>query len=197
MQACYARALSEAGHWDEALSAWKEAGRLYRNLGARSLQIGASGSIRLNELESRLARFGPNDASVKRIEHARKRIRYDYWLTRYEFEQDAEVQAARRLAWEAEQHAKQSEPDRAYDFYRQSLQVLSDLRERRPAQVSLFATEFRHVAEGYREAAEQLGKMDGQSLDSILTMIEESQPLSPFPLLDLQQAGEADGILSQ
>ncbi|MBL7042599.1 MAG: hypothetical protein ISR77_28445, partial [Pirellulaceae bacterium] len=192
-QARYAQALSESGHWNEALQAWKEAEQLHDELGERTILVGTSMRIRLDDLESRLAKFGPNDTSVKQLQAARRRIQYDYWLMRCQLEQSAKVQLARKLSQEAAEHARRSESRMAYDLYRQSLQALSEVHKQRPAQMSLFAGDFQHVAAGYRKVAEQLAETDEQPLASILDLIEQSQPVSMFPLLDLQSPGEGDG----
>jgi len=194
-QARYAQALSESGHWNEALQAWKEAEQLHNELGERTILVGTSDRIRLDDLESRLAEFGPNDTSVKQLQAARRRIQYDYWLMRCQLEQTAKVQLARKLSQEAAEHARGSESRMAYDLYRQSLQALSEVHKQRPTQMSLFAGDFQHVAAGYRKVAELLAETDEQPLASILDVIEQSQPVSMFPLLDLQSPGEGDGRL--
>jgi len=191
-QARYAQALSESGHWNEALQAWKEAEQLHNELGERTILVGTSDRIRLDDLESRLAEFGPNDTSVKQLQAARRRIQYDYWLMRCQLEQTAKVQLARKLSQEAAEHARGSESRMAYDLYRQSLQALSEVHKQRPAQMSLFAGDFLHVAAGYRKVAELLAETDEQPLASILDLIEQSQPVSMFPLFDLQSPGEGD-----
>jgi len=102
------------------------------------------------------------------------------------------VQLARKLSQEAAEHARGSESRMAYDLYRQSLQALSEVHKQRPAQMSLFAGDFLHVAAGYRKVAELLAETDEQPLASILDLIEQSQPVSMFPLFDLQSPGEGD-----
>lgn len=191
-QAGYAQALSESGHWNEALRAWKEAERLHKELGERAIPVGASDPIRLNDLESRLARSGPKDATVKRLRDARWLIQYDYWLTRCRLEQTTEVQLARRLSHEAAEHARRSKPRRAYDLYRESLQALSEVHKRHPTEMALVAGEFRHVAEGYRKVAEMLSETDDQPLGTILTVIEQAQPVSGTPVIGLPRPDEGD-----
>jgi tetratricopeptide (TPR) repeat protein len=191
-QARYAHALSESGHWDEARRAWKEAEQLHNELGEETISVGTSERIRLNDLESRLVEFGPDDASVQQLQAARKRIQYDYWLMRCKLEQTANVQLAWKLSQKAAEHARRAEPETAYDLYRQSLQALSEVHKRHPKQMSQFAGEFQQVAAGYRKVAELLDETDEQPLAFILTLIEQSKPVSRFPLVDLQSAGHGD-----
>jgi hypothetical protein len=189
-QARYAQALSESGHWDESLLAWKEAEQLHNELGEGTILAGSSNRIRLNDLESRLAEFGPNDASVKQLQAARKTIQLDYWLMRCELEQTAAVQLARKLSQQAAEHARRSEPRKAYDLYQLSLQAISEVHQQRPTQMSLFAGEFQPLAARYRRVAKAVGETHEEPWASLLTLIEQSQPVSSFPLMDLQNAGE-------
>jgi hypothetical protein len=115
---------------------------------------------------------------------------------RCKLEQTANMQSARKLSQKAAEHARRAEPRKAHDLYRQSLQSLSEVRKLHPKQMSLFAGEFQDVAVGYREVVELLGETDEQPLASILTLIEQSQPVSRFPLLDLQSAGQGDSLRS-
>jgi hypothetical protein len=185
-QVRYAQALGEAGHWQEALEAWQVAEQLHDELGETTIPLGAD-RIRLNDLAAGLAKLGPDDASVRQLQAARRRIDYDYWLTRCQFEQTADVHLARKLAFEAAEHERRSEPERAYDLYRQSLEALAKAHRRRPTQMELCAGEFRYVAVGYRKTAGPAREGNEQPLASVLAMIEQAQPFRSSFLLDQQQ----------
>lgn len=182
-QAQYAQTLTELGYWKEAGNAWKQAEQLHKELGERAILMQGSERIGLNQLESRLAKFGPDDASVKLIQTARRRIQYDYWLARCELEQMAEVQSARKLSQKAAKHARIANPRMARQLYRQSLQTLAGMHERRPRQMSLLAGEFQHVAAGYRKTSQLLGETEEQSLAFILNLIERTPPASTLPFM--------------
>jgi hypothetical protein len=184
-QARYAHALSESGHWDDARQAWQLAEQMHVELGESTIPAGASERIRLDDLESRLAEFGPDDELARKLQAARRRIQFDYWLMRCRLEQTDEVQMTRKLAQQAAQRVRESELKTALTLYRQSLQVLSDLQTPYPAERPVFAGDFQRLAARYRAVAEQLGETDDQSLAAILALIDQSQPVSSFPLIDL------------
>lgn len=179
-QAGYAQSLSEAASWSEALQAWKEAERLYGELGDREIPVGESQRIRLNDLETRSIEFGENDAVVKQLQAARNRIQYDYWLMRCKLEQTTHLQSARKLWHEATENVRRSELRKAYDSYRHSFQELSELRERYPTQMAQLAGDFQHLVVGYRNVAEQLGETG--AMPSIVAIIEQSEPAPKVPL---------------
>jgi tetratricopeptide (TPR) repeat protein len=183
-QAEYAQALSEAGRWSEAFRAWENAERLYEEFGDQNIPIGATETIRLNDLESRVGQLGTTDPTVKLLRVGRHRIRYDYWLARCNLEQTRQFQLARKRWHEAAERARQSAPSEAHDLYRQSLQALSEARELYPAQMALAAGEFQRLAREYRNIAEQVSAVGDPP--AILALIEESQPISRLPLMDLE-----------
>ncbi len=185
-QAGYAQSLSEAASWSEAHQAWKEAERLYGELGDREIPVGESHRIRLNDLEARSIEFGENDAVVKQLQAARNRIQFDYWLMRCELEQSTHLQSARKLWHEATENVRRSELRKAYDSYRHSLQKLSEVRERYPTQMAQLAGDFQQLVAGYRNVAEQLG--ENGEMPSILSLIEQSQPVPKVPLSDWPDA---------
>jgi tetratricopeptide (TPR) repeat protein len=189
-QAKYAESLGRSGQWDEAQRAWKEAERLHNTLGAETIDAGNGNRIRLNELETRRAKFGANDPSVKHLKDARKLIRYDFWLMRCRLEQTDEVQSARKRGYEAAELAKQSRWNEALEHYGRSLEILAELSKRHPEEMSLLAADFSDVASGYRKAQKQLSEADEESLTPILELIKTAPSLSTFPLtLDPEEYG--------
>ncbi len=101
VQARYAEALSESGQWAEARQAWKEAEKSHRGMAARTIVLPNSQSVRLDELQRRLAESGPNDDTVKLLQSTRSVIAFDYWQARCELEQTEKMQSARRLSQQA------------------------------------------------------------------------------------------------
>jgi tetratricopeptide (TPR) repeat protein len=191
-QAEYASSLDKAGHWDEAVEAWREAERMFIELGERSIKLETRDEFKLNDLQKRLTDFGPTDATVKLIQTGRKLAQYDYWLTRCKLERTDKVRSARKLSHEADQHFRKSEPSQSFELYQQSLQALAEQSEKQPKQMHLIAAAFRSISDGYQRVAESLGEQDDESLKPILQLIENSQPRSIFPLLDEQGIPKLD-----
>ena len=181
-QARYAESLGRSGESNAAQRAWKEAERLHKELGARTIDMGDGIRIRLNDWKARQDKFGPTDPFAKALDELRKSIRYDFWLTRCRFEQRDEVQSARKLSYEAAELAKQSEWKKASEQYRRSLQILADLSKRHPEEMSLLGADFSDIASGYRKSQKQLSETDEELLIPILELIETSHPFSTFPL---------------
>lgn len=184
-QAGYAQALSEAGQWTQALQAWKQAEQLYKEFGDRTIPMRAAEAIRLNDLEARVAQFGRDDPTAKHLQVARNSIQYDYWLQRCKLEQTTQLQLARQL-WQDAERARRSEPRKAYDAYRQSLEAISEAKDLYPTQMALVVGEFWRLARNYRSIAEQLA-VTGDA-PAILNLIEKSKPISRLPLVDLPSA---------
>jgi len=181
----YAESLDKGGRRDDAVKAWTEAERLYREFGRRTIEF-ESEKIKLSDFQTRLKDFGPADAKVKLILKARSWIQYDYWLTRCKIEQTAKFRSARKLSHDAEQRFHQSKLSESFELYRQSLQELSQQLKQQPEEMELTAHDFRSVLDGYRRVAKLLDKQDDESVKPILKLIENSKPLSPFPLFQLR-----------
>lgn len=177
-QARYAHALSEVGHWEESQAAWQEAERLLQELGERTIVLKTSERIRLNELESRSARLGLDDPSVKQLQAARSGIRYDEWLTLCKFERIPDVWMARQLSHKAAERAGLSDHESARDVYRESLLTLSAMSEMRPSEMALLAGEFKQVAEGYQNSVEELGETPEPDLSQILALIDQTESVA-------------------
>jgi tetratricopeptide (TPR) repeat protein len=181
-QAKYAESLSESGHWDEARQAWKEAEQLYKELANRKIVLWWNlQSVRLDELKSRLAESGPNDAMVQFLQRTRGVVQYDYWLARCELEQTEKMQLVRKLSQEAAINARQSKPKQAHALYRQSLEALAEIYKQHPRQMVLMAGDLKPVAEGYRKVAAAPTGSDERPLAPILTLIEGAKPISRNP----------------
>ena len=177
MQAEYAESLSESGQWVEsARQAWKEAEKAHREMAARTILLSNSQSVRLDELKSRLAEWGPNDKTVKLLQDTRRVIDFDHLLARCELEQTEKMQSARKLWQQAANNARQSQPKQAFDLYRQSLETLAEIYTD-TAQIALYRRRFSAVADGYYKAAPHAGTGDGP-LAPILSAIEKARPNS-------------------
>lgn len=191
-QARYAQNLSELGYWNESQVAWKEAERLHEELGEKTIELENSERVRLSDLNARLSEFGPDDPTVKKLKLARYRILYDHWLLLCKYEQIDQVQSVRRLAHQAAERERMSEPRAALNLYHQSLQTLSELHELAPEQISLLAGEFQSIAKGYRKIVTTLDEsVDAESV-LILELIENTSPISTSLLAPRP---EDDGIL--
>ncbi len=194
-QARYAASLADSGHWNESQKAWKEAERLHLELGKRTFFFEDGKRIQLQNFPVKLAQLGPKDPAVQRLQWARRRIRYDYFLTQCQFEQIDKVQAARKLKYQAEQHAKQSEWKPAMERYQQSLQTLAELHKQHPKPMTLLAGEFSDIAKGYQKTRKHVEATEHESLAPILKLIERSHALSDYPLLyDPPKDGESFDI---
>ena len=181
-QARYADSLARSGHWNESRRAWKKAEKLHEALGDRTIDGATGGRIRLNDLENKRAKFGPNDPYVKYVDGGRKFLRYDFWLMRCRFEQMDEIQSVWKLNYEAAKHKKQSEWKLAAKQYRRSLEILAELEKRHPEEMALLAGDFSNIAFGYKKAQRQLGQAEEESLAPILKLIDKAFSFSSFSL---------------
>ena len=170
-QAGYADALTEAGNWNEASRAWKQAHNLYTEIGERTVLPG----VRLNERESRLAEFGPEDDTVKRLQTQRNQIEYDYWLIRCALEQSDKVQLVRKLEDAGAHYVRQAKPKLAHGKYQQALHTLSAVSQEHPKKFWVIVGEFVQLASEYRTVASAIGKMPEAKLSSLLALIEKQR----------------------
>jgi hypothetical protein len=182
-QARYAEMLGNAGRDVEAARAWKEAEQMHHELGATEIMLSDSEQVRLGDLPDRLAELGAEHPSVKRLQAARQRILYDYWLLRCKLEQTEEIRSARSLAWQADQRARESQTQQAIELYRDSLLALAEMQQLAPQEGPLVLGEFKYIAAAYKALAEKGNKLDAE-IDEIVTQIETSPGYSDYPLVE-------------
>ena len=171
MQARYAEAVARQGHWDESQRAWEEAEKLHKELAGRKALD--------QQITDRVLSLRRADHDKKITVPARQFLRHGYWLTRCRLEQTKELQSARKLAYEAAEHAKQSDEKKAKEGYRRSVEILAELDKKNPDAMSLMYGDLKDIAKGYRWYH---GRTDDESLAPLLEAIEKHDALSNYPL---------------
>lgn len=160
VRAGYAAALTEAGHWEGALAAWKQAEKSFRAVGERSIAVSPKERFRLDDFATLRAKLGPRDESVKRLDAIRNFVRYPYWLARCQFEQNPRVQDLRRQWANGESLRRRGQWPEAYDEYRRALIALEKVLDpNQPLAVEL-AGDFLPLSREYHGAAARLKRDD-------------------------------------
>lgn len=182
MQAMYAQAMAEAGHWEESRQAWKEAERRFDEFADFKLPIAAPHLARLNDLIDRADVLESDEETRKSLEAAREAVALDYWTTRCRLEQTNALQQVRKHLFLARLDAHQGESNKAFKQYQSAIDALIEVEDTHPEEFSMVIGDFKRMKLEYQNLSEQLGERETQSRTRILDIINKTEAIADRPL---------------
>jgi hypothetical protein len=182
MQARYALAMAEAGHWEQSRQAWKHAGRQFDRFADSDIPSVSPQPTRLNDLADRANELESDEETRKRLEAARDVVAIDYWIMRCRIEQTDSMEQVRKHLFLARGDAHRSESHESFKQYRLAIDALVEVENSYPEEFSVVIGDFHRMKLEYKKLAEKRGESDTQSRSRILDLINEAEATGDQPL---------------